>query len=273
MLRLFRVIVLVMFIVVSLIFGVSFITNYMKTDNTIPVITIDKDIIDVPLDADDKDLLAGVKAYDDKDGDLTGRVIVENISKFREKGVCEVTYAVCDSDNHVVAAKRKIRYPDYVSPQFYMKGTLCFSLYQKVDISNIIGAIDCIDGDISDKITLTSVDYTSGTEGNFTLEAKVTNSRGDTIKAEFPLIVEARSTSSPSVILKDYLIYAKKGQKFNFANNVEAVRDASGNSLALNVYIESNYNPNAEGLYTIHYLADDGSGRDAHSILVVIVGN
>ena len=56
-------------------------------------------------------------------------VIVESVSRFTDKGVCKVTYAVCDSDNHIAKATRKIIYTDYVSPTFFSYGQpLLFTL-------------------------------------------------------------------------------------------------------------------------------------------------
>ena len=93
------------------LFAVFYIIE-IREDKTVPKLTVNSDILDISLDADEKEMLTGVTAYDEKDGDLTSRIMIESISKFTEKGVAVVTYAVCDNDNHVATAKRKIRYKD-----------------------------------------------------------------------------------------------------------------------------------------------------------------
>ena len=109
MMRLVRIAVLGIFVVTTVMSGVLFIKNKITTDTTIPEITIEEEVLEVALDAKTEDLLKGVKAFDEKDGDISNKVIVETISKFIDKGVCKVTYAVCDSDNNVSTAVRKVR--------------------------------------------------------------------------------------------------------------------------------------------------------------------
>lgn len=97
MMRFLRIAVSALFAVTLIVFSYFFISNKLNRDDTIPVITVEGDMLDVSIKATNEDLLKGVTAHDDKDGDITSKVIVESISKFTEKGVCKVTYAVCDA--------------------------------------------------------------------------------------------------------------------------------------------------------------------------------
>lgn len=90
----------------------------INADKTIPVITVEEELIEVSLKATDEELLKGVSAHDEKDGDLTGNIIIESVSGFTEKGVSKITYAVCDSNNNVAKTTRKIRFNGYQSPKF-----------------------------------------------------------------------------------------------------------------------------------------------------------
>ncbi|MCR5041244.1 MAG: hypothetical protein K6C36_03965, partial [Clostridia bacterium] len=210
MMRLFRAAIFLLFIAAVLLFGRYLYLDFMS-DKTVPVIFIDGDMLEVELDATDEDLLAGVSAYDVKDGDLTNRIIVESVSKFTEKGVCKVYYAVCDNDDHVASAMRKITYKGYVSPKFYMNRSLCFSQLETVDAGAVIGAVDLIDGDISSNIIVTSSDYEYGMLGTYNVNAEVSNSKGDQISIKLSMIVEDRSLNSPVITLSEYLIYVDKG--------------------------------------------------------------
>ena len=77
-----RIICLVIFgvaLAASLIF---WFTQIRKGDRVGPVITMDKDELNVDLDATDEDFLKGVKAVDDKDGDVTSSLVVEVFPAF-----------------------------------------------------------------------------------------------------------------------------------------------------------------------------------------------
>ena len=168
--RALRWLVMIAFVITTVLFVITYVNEKMTTDNTIPVITVDKELIEVSFEATDEELLQGVTAYDEKDKDITDRVIVESVSKFYKDGVCKVVYAVCDSDNNVVNAIRKIKFRNYEPPKFYLDESLCYSIYDKINISDIIRAEDCIDGDISRSIIVTSEDFVSSVVGVFNID-------------------------------------------------------------------------------------------------------
>ncbi len=270
--RLLRIAVTVIFVIVTIIFVGFFIGEKMNTDNTIPQITIENELIEVDFHADDEALLQGVTAYDGKDGDLTDKIIVESVSRFVDDGICKVTYAVCDSNNNVTTAVRKIRYKDYYSPSFSMSKSTCFSIYENVDVSNTFTATDCIDGDITRSIIVTSKDYTSSVAGVFELEASVTNSKGDTSVIKVPLIVEDRMVSAPEIELSEYLIYSEIGENVDFSRYLVKATEKSGSVITDAVQIEENVNFAKAGTYSVHYYVTDSKGVQGHTVLNIIVG-
>ncbi len=269
--KIFRLIISLLFVAIFAVFSVVFISEKIKEDKTIPVITIENEIIDVSLKATDEELLKGVTAHDEKDKDLTDKVIVESISRFIEKGVCKVTYSVCDSNNNVATATRKIRYKDYVSPAFEVNESLCYSMYETIDLSEAISAKDSIEGNITENIVITSKDYTSAVAGVFTLDVTVTNKNGDSSEISLPLVVEDRSLDAPVIELKDYLVYAKAGSQLDLAGYVVSATDKNKNDVKSSVRTESNLNLNKEGTYIVHYYATDANGIKGHSIMTVVV--
>ena len=110
--KLLRLCVTLLFIIVLAVF-IIFQFQQIKTDKTLPKITVAEGILDVTIDVTTEKLLEGVTAYDEKDGDLTDKIVVESISRFTEPGISIVKYAVCDSNNHVSFATRTIRYTNY----------------------------------------------------------------------------------------------------------------------------------------------------------------
>ena len=54
----------------------------------------------------DSDLMVGVNAYDAKDGDMSGRIVVEKVVLNREKETAVVYYAVADHSGNVTKQSR-----------------------------------------------------------------------------------------------------------------------------------------------------------------------
>ena len=271
MMRLLRIVITIAFIVALALFGWYWYRDEIRADKTYPVITINGETMEVDLNVTDEELLAGVTAYDAKDGDLTGRVIVESISKFTETGTCKVYYAVCDNDNHVASASRKITYKGYTSPQFYLNRPLCFSQTETVNAASVIGAYDVLDGDISSNIIITSADYEYGIIGIYSVKAEASNSKGDQVSLTFPMVVEDRSINAPQITLSQYLIYVPRGTEIVPESFFISALDSVEKDVSASLHIENNYDPLTPGVYSFHYYATDSLDRRGHSVLMVVV--
>ena len=271
--KLLRIIVLIAFAFVAIASLTVYISEKVSTDKTIPVITVEGEIINVSLKATDEELLRGVTAYDEKDKDLTDKIIIESVSRFTQKGVSKVIYAVCDSDNNVSKASRLIRFEGYESPKFTVIGNLCFSLYEYIDIRGMIGAVDSLEGNISSNIIVTSDNYSSSIAGAFSIDVTVTNAKGDSSTIKLPLIVEDRPLSVPTIELTQYLVYTEKGKKVDFKSYIVDALDLNENSLKESVTVEDHMvDFNTPGTYNVHYYVTDENALRGHSVLTVVVG-
>ena len=179
---------------------------------------------------------------------------------------------MCDKDNNVANATRKIKFKNYTSPEFRLSGSLCYSLYESIDLFDCISAVDCIDGVITHNVIITSNDFAGSTTGVFTIDATVTNSKGDTSKISLPLIVEDRSVSAPKIELSEYMVYLKLNEQKDFRSYLVSAKDSKDADLTKNVRIETNIDMTKEGLYSVHYYATDSFGSQGHSVLMVYVG-
>ena len=268
----FRIIILIAFAFVSIASIAVFIGEKLAVDKTIPVITVEEEMIEVSLKATDEELLKGVTAYDEKDKDLTSQIIIESISRFTEKGVSKVTYAVCDSNNNVAKASRMIKFKGYESPKFKIMGNLCFSLYERIDISEMISAVDSIEGGwISQNIVITSDDYKTSIPGAYSLDVTVNNAKGDSSQIKLPFIIEDRPLSAPTIELKEYLAYTKKGKTIDFKSYIVDALDSKEESLKDKVTVESNVDFKKPGTYNVHYYVTDSNNYRGHSVLTVVV--
>lgn len=86
---------------------------YVKKDRVVPRLAFTADNTVYTPDMDTALLIEGMSATDNKDGDITDRIVIEKILENRERGVAVVYYAVCDYDGNVAKASREFpaKYP------------------------------------------------------------------------------------------------------------------------------------------------------------------
>ena len=230
MLRKSRTFVVIFFILSVAIFVMFRLARAAATDRTIPVIEMDGDSITVSVEGGDKAILEGVRAMDGKDGDITKNLFIESRTPFLEKGRFEVTIAVADTDNHVNKVTREVVYSDYRSPQFTLSGPLKYQTSQEsqddLNIARSLSANDVIDGNISNKIKISS-DYSinSNTPGDYHMEFVVSNSMGDTV--HLPVIVTIYSSSQesglPQITLTKYLVNTSVGESVDLLSLIDQI--------------------------------------------------
>ena len=272
--KILRFLSIVLFVLVGAVFLIFLFKETITTDRTIPVIDIASEVLEVELKAKPEDMLVGVTAHDKKDGDLTNQVFVESISRFTKKGECKVTYVVCDNDNHVTKATRKIRFKNYTSPKLVIEKSLCFSAYDYIDLTETVKATDCIEGDISGRVVIASDSLTNLTEGIYNFNVSVANKYGDISTMRLPVVIdEDLGFNGPIIELKQYLIEATIGTQFDPQSYFVSALDRGENDVSSTLRIESNINSNREGTYYIHYYATDSVGNLGHSVIPVIIGN
>lgn len=221
-LRLLSIILLIASIAIYA--GYEFKEN-QNADKLGPQISMEESSIQVSVNASDKELIKGVTATDPKDGDVTDSIVIENVSTFLDKGRRLISYVAFDSDNHVTKASRQLIYTDYTSPRFSITAPMTFQVGTEAILDGV-RAKDCIDGDISDKVKISSdsVIYT-GVAGEYSVKLQVTNSCGDMVT--LPVTVEICDRSDymyrPQVNLSEYIVYTEVGNKLDAASYMEGV--------------------------------------------------
>ena len=204
----FRKIWLVMASVVTLLFGIYCVFDFLKTDADGPVISGGGDRIEVSIRDGEDVLMEGITAMDAKDGDVTDSLIVEKISNFYDNNLRTVTYAAFDSDNHISKVEREISYKDYTGPRFELSGSLRFRAGENVNIDKIVTAQDCLDGDLSSKIKIRMETTISNRMiGFYQVDYVVTNSAGDTEVLPIEIEIYEPVNNEVELNLDRYLIY------------------------------------------------------------------
>lgn len=237
-------------------------------DETLPVIQCP----DTPLvlqvgENDPVTLLDGVTAWDDKDGDLTGQVMVEGIARSVENNETTITYAVVDSDCHVAKQTRTVRYSDYQPPRFGLSQELRYEVGQPVVVRDRVTATDVIDGDLSNQVKVTSTGLDASVEGRYPVTFEVTNSLGDTSVWTAEIRIANYQIGEPRILLTQYLVYVEQGAAFQPQNYLSQVVGGE----AEDVTVESNVDTATPGSYQVTYSCTGSSGVVGSTVLFVVV--
>ena len=230
MLRRTRIFVIIFFVFSVVIWGTYRMHERINKDTTMPVIKLDSESITVSVEGYEEAILEGVTAKDEKDGDLTDKVFIESKSTFMGKGKFNVTYAVADSDNHVAKATREVIFNDYHSPKFKLSAPLKFQTTMEnradINLAENLSAIDVLDGDISNKIRISS-DYSlsSYTTGNYPMEFIVMNSMGDVVHLPVTVTIYSASEESalPKIVMESYLANTTVGQGVDVVGMIDSI--------------------------------------------------
>lgn len=185
------------------------------TDSVPPEITLEEGVLEVSVYEDRSVLLQGVSAQDDRDGDVTGSVIVESVGGVTADGEAVVSYAAFDKSGNVTKITRTIRYTDYESPRFRLEAPLQFTAGSVFDVVDLMHAQDILDGDITHRVrALTMTEQTLSDAGEYEVRFQVTNSLGDTRSLNLTAELYPSGTYNAELTLTDYLIYLNRGTRF-----------------------------------------------------------
>ena len=193
----FMIILVILFILFSFYY---YETQIRKTVNY-PIIEFSDEFkTEISVNSTQQDLLKGVIATDVEDNDLTSNIIIEQMSNLIKGDRREIVYVVCDSDNNVTKVTKEIQYTDYKSPVLKpLQEKPIIEERKYAEILACFKATDVIDGDISEKIKIESIDTSSNSinSGIFPVELSVTNSCGDTVYLESTVpLIEGEETQN-----------------------------------------------------------------------------
>lgn len=253
------------------IFGVSEVMELSGRDTSKPVITSDREVLEISCEYTQEQLMEGMSASDEEDGDLTDQIVAGSFSRFISKGVCSLTYVVFDSANQSSSLTRDIHFTDYHSPRFTLAEPLVFMEQEGsyTEAMERLSAQDMLDGDLDDWITQTDTDVNYSRAGDYTMSVEVTNSFGDTSTAALPVHVVNSEDQRVQISLNTGIVYMEAGENINPRDYIASVTDFSGESLdASDISIDSGVDRNTPGCYEIHYEADGGAGETWLTVIV-----
>ena len=95
---------------------------YLGKDRSMPELTLQAVEFVYEEDLPEHILLSGVTARDNKDGDITDRVVIEKIVTSRSRKTAIITYGVSDEAGNVKRASRTLVMPVLEKPQLPTAG-------------------------------------------------------------------------------------------------------------------------------------------------------
>ena len=265
------------------LFGCYLLWIHNNLDTTGPVITVEEGLLEISVKDPAEVLMQGVRAVDDRDGDVTASVLIESIYGINENKESTVTYAAFDAAGNVTKTQRVIRYRDYHAPRFTLSRSLTYAYGRKIDLLQDVGAEDVLEGSIGRRIHAALISETASieTEGVHQVKLQVANSLGDTVQLVVPVEVYDPEWYNAEVTLSSYLVYLKAGTQFNPRSYLKSfvvrgeVQNINGiTPEGISVEIDSKVRMDVPGLYEVRYVLSQTEGMTTHTgiakLLVIV---
>ncbi len=271
-----QIIVITVFLIVSIMFSVFFCYDRFAVDHTAPQLISDGVPLYVSVNATDRELCSGLIAYDNVDGDISDRIIVRRVSRLSGANSAYVYYAVFDSSSNYCVFNRTIYYTDYCKPRFSLSQPLSFTANSIITLEDRLSAYDVIDGDISNRIRLSSVSVSNTEPGEYPITVQVTNNSGDTSSITLTVLIENTTSRHPTITLSEYIYYVAYGEELTEETLRSLIVGASESSAgkavdAADIEISGEVDTTTRGSYSVTYSYTNAQGLTHAVILNVIV--
>ena len=251
-----------------------------RLDTVGPELIVDEGLLEISVKDEADVLLTGIRALDERDGDVTSSILVESVYGIDQNNMTTVTYVAFDRAGNVSKTQRQVRYVDYEHPRFQLYGSLTFSYGSGFDLLEYLGAQDVIEGDIRRRVHATLISDTKSieAEGRHQVKLQVTNSLGDTSELVVPVEVFDPEWYAADVRLSDYLIYLDRGSRFDarsylekFIFRGEPIDMTRGTPEGVSVEIDNGVNMNEPGVYEVSYILSKSLNMNMYSGIAKLI--
>ena len=215
----------------------------------------------------------GATALDNRDGDVSGSIVISGNVNTNIPGAYTLTYTVSDAAGNSASTTRTVNViVDTVAPVITLNGSATLSIVQFTPFTDPgATASDNVDGDITGSIVVSgSVDV--DTLGTYTLTYSVSDTTGNSDSATLTVTVsEYVDTVAPVITL-----IGNSSVMLDFDEAyVEAGATADDNDdgdITANIVTSGTVDSSTSGNYTITYTVYDAAGNSATATRSVTVG-
>ncbi|OCA84613.1 hypothetical protein A8L44_09430 [Bacillus sp. FJAT-27986] len=242
----------------------TIVRNIKVVDNVKPVITGVKDI---QLHVGETiNILEGISATDNNDGNLTSKIKIEGSVNFKKAGTYMLTYSVTDQSGNITSISRKITVIDNVNPVLLGVQDIAIPFGEKFDPLAGISASDNSDGDLSSSIRVNgSVNINKA--GSYALTYSVSDQSGNTVSNN--RIVTVVDNIKP-VISGASDITIGLYTEFNLLDGIN-VSDINDGDLTSYITTDGSVDTQIEGQYPVTYKVSDAAGNIAVVTRIITV--
>lgn len=199
-------------------------------------------------------LLAGVSAYDKKDGDVTASLMIKDITVMNSGDTARVTYAARDKHNNITEAYRVVTYisseENYSEPEY--------------EETEEIDEIELTEEESTEELEETPVEEEIEEPVQ---EEQVDEPAPQEEKKEEPKKEEAKKDDdkTPKITLKQKSVNINVGQTFNPSDYIKTKENVSS------IEIDGAINVMAPGTYPLTFKVTGPDGKTASETLTVVV--
>ena len=140
------------------------------------------------------DYLEGAKAIDEIDGDVTASVRVDDSNvQYGKAGSYSITYTATDESGNKAAAAIPVTINDTTAPYFTVL-TSALNLFvtdEKPNYASLVTAIDAVDGDVKDSLTVDDSSVKYKYPGEYTANFRVQDKSGNVAEKIVPISISA----------------------------------------------------------------------------------
>lgn len=195
---------------------------------------------------DTSKLLVDVTAKDNRDGDVTSSLIIENIVTLDEVDSAVIIYAAKDKANNITTRERIIDYHSGGKPQGE-------SQEETEEVQTSAGVETALDPDVEAE--------DSSDEGNADEESAEADQASNDAREK------ALAEGKPYLVLTTHEVTLKKGDTFNYANYIKEAVDDKDN-VYRQIRISRTFDMEKAGTYDVEVYVQDSEGNNSNKEMI-----
>lgn len=196
-------------------------------------------------------LLEGVTATDDRDGDVTDSVVIENIFPNDDRTGASVIYAAKDSHNNVTKVTRRVNYKaagDVTAPE------------------------ENTEAEGSDAAPAENAEAEGSDAAPAAEEAQQNDTEGVKNETNAKMEIEALPSESPRMYLNTYETTVKAGSELDKISYIKEITDDadSQETLFTDIQVDGEVDTATPGDYTLTYHVTDSNGNQSNMAVLTV---
>lgn len=210
------------------LFLVAAVAGMVLQDRTAPVISLEgKNTLTYTEGDSYGELLKGMKAEDNKDGDVTESIRVSNIY-VTSTNRAMVIYVAKDHANNVGKLKREVRYQEAAS---------------------VTDTIEDTEENSPEEAQESAATNTTPAQNHAGAASQAQNTQGQTAAQNGPRIIMLQTEAT-----------LKIGETFNIYRYIERAVDENGNDISRSMHVDGTYDMTRAGVYELKLYVINGAG-------------